>query len=173
MEVFDYNGEGKWSRAELLKRYAHYANELGISPRDLLPTEHVEQRRRWIYPVMDKVNEGIEAGDQACIRLGVEFLEEDAKFPFGRTLKANTARALRRASLTDDQRFRIRRKVFGLLRDGHVPRHFREFARLVRKVGYEAAEIPDVDVSNPHAVRFRNYFELAIESDVRRSPTHE
>ena len=40
---------------------------------------------------MMKVIEGIEAGDLACVRLGIEFIEEDAKFPFGKTLKSNAA----------------------------------------------------------------------------------
>ena len=48
---------------------------------------------------MDLVIVGIEAGDKACIALGVDFVEEDRLFPFGMVLKANTARALRRAEL--------------------------------------------------------------------------
>src|ERR1051326_8102116 len=113
MEVIDYNGDGRWTCAAILERYARFAAEARIAPRDLSPTEHTEGTRRWVYPVMEKVIEGIEAGDRACIRLGIEFIEEDAKFPFGRILKSNTARALRRASLSDEQRQRIRRRVLG------------------------------------------------------------
>ena len=35
MDVIDYNGEGRWSRAEILARYFQYAAEMGIVPRDL------------------------------------------------------------------------------------------------------------------------------------------
>src|SRR5262245_24033396 len=63
IETIDYNGEGAWSRSEILARYARYAKELGIVPRDLSPMEFAKGNRRWVYPVMDKVIKGIEAGD--------------------------------------------------------------------------------------------------------------
>jgi hypothetical protein len=102
--------------------------------------------------------------DAACIRIGIEFIEEDAKFPFGKILKSNTARALRRAELTEGQKQRIRRRVFGLLRDGHIPHEFREYAKLVRKIGYHTSEIPTCDVKNQFVGRFRRYFELAARA---------
>ena len=92
MEVMDFNGEGRWSCSEILARYASYAAAMGIVSRDLSPREHSEGGRRWVFPVMEKVIDGIADGDPACVRLGVEFIEEDAKFPFGKTLKSNTAR---------------------------------------------------------------------------------
>jgi hypothetical protein len=165
MEVIDYNGDGRWSRAAIVERYARFAAEAGVSPRDLTPTEHTERGRRWVYPVMQKVIEGIEAGDPACVRIGIEFIEEDAKFPFGKILKSNTARALRRAPLTDEQQRRIRRRVFGLLRAGHVPHEYREYAKLVRKIGFEASEVPEVNATDPFAARFRSYFEAAARPD--------
>ena len=161
MGTTDYNGEGRWSRAEILARYARYAAELGSIPRNLTPMEHAEKGRRWIYPVMHKVIEGIEANDAACIRLGIEFIHDDAKFPFGKVLKSNTARALRRVKLSEEQKQRIRRRVFGLLRAGHIPHEYREYAKLVRKIGFDASEVPEVHASNPYAVRFRAYFRMA------------
>jgi hypothetical protein len=161
LEVIDYNGDGCWSRAEILGRYARYVTEIGIVARDLSPSEREDRGRRWVYPVMMKVIEGIEAGDLACVRLGIEFIEEDAKFPFGKTLKSNAARALRRACLSDEQKQRIRQRVFGLLRAGHIPHEYREYARLVRKIGFDTSEVPVVDVSDPYVARFRAYFEQA------------
>src|ERR1051326_4169427 len=101
MPTIDYNGGGRWTRNEILRRYLEYARELRITPRDLSPREHRENERRWVYPVIHEVIKGIEAGDQACVQLGIEFIEEDTKFPFGKILKSNTARALRRADLTE------------------------------------------------------------------------
>jgi hypothetical protein len=161
MDVTDYNGEGRWSRTEILARYSQYAGEMGIVPRDLSPIECSERGRHWVYPVMDKVIEGIEAGDPACVRIGIEFIEDDSKFPFGKILKSSTARGLRRASLSDDQKRRIRRRVFGLLRAGHIPHEYREYAKLVRRIGFDASEIPEVPLSNPYAARFHRYFEAA------------
>lgn len=164
MDVTDYNGEGRWSRADILARYARYAAGLRIVARDLSPAEHSERGRHWVYPVMEKVIAGIDAADPACVRLGIEFIEEDAKFPFGKILKSKTARALRRAQLSEEQKHRIRRRVFGLLRAGHVPHEFREYAKLVRKIGFDAADVPEVNGANPYAARFRSYFDAAARS---------
>jgi hypothetical protein len=161
MDVTDYNSDGRWSCAEILARYVRYAAELGIVPRDLSPMEHSERGRHWVYPVMEKVIAGIEADDSACVRLGIEFIEEDAKFTFGKILKSNTARALRRASLSDEQRERIRRRVFGMLRAGHVPHEFREYAKLLKKIGFAAAELGEVPGTSPRVSRFRSYLQAA------------
>jgi hypothetical protein len=136
MTVIDYNGTGFWSVDEVLRRYAEYARRLGITtPRDLRPEVHSADDKQWIYPVMDRVIEGIEGGDPACVELGVEFIEEDALFPFGRVLKSNTARALRRASLTDEQKERIRKRVVEMLGTRYLPREYRQYAKLARKIG--------------------------------------
>ena len=160
MDVIDYNGEGRLEpRRDSC--HARYAVELHITPRDLSPVEHSHNGRRWVHPVMHKVIEGIEADDPACIRLGIEFIHEDAKFPFGKILKSNTALALRRATLSGEQKDRIRRRVFGLLRAGHIPHEYREYAKLVRKIGFDASEVPEVYAANPYAVRLRSYFKMA------------
>jgi hypothetical protein len=156
-----------WSRSEILARYARYANELGIVPRDLSPDW--QGNGRWVAPVMHKVIQGIEAGDAACTRLGIEFLEESAKFFAGKTLKSNTARALRRTVLTEEQKERVRRRVFGLLRDGHIPHEYRQYARLLRRVGFDVKDIPPVDERNGYAVHFRKYFEEAAREAKRKA----
>ena len=161
MEVIDYNGDGRWTRAAIRERYARLASEAGIALRDLSPTEHTERGRHWVYPVMEKVIEGIEAGDPACVLLGIEFIEEDASFPFGRILKSNTARALRRAGLSDEQRQRIRRRVLGMLRAGKVPHEFGEYAKLVKKIGLQAAEMGEVPGTSERVSRFRSYLQAA------------
>jgi hypothetical protein len=165
MEVHDYNADGRWSAEEIIARYLRLASKMGISPRDLSPLRHSEPDQNWVYPVMDKVIEGIEAGDIACIHIGIEVIEEDSKFPFGKILKSNTARSLRRALLSDEQKQRIRRRVFAMLRAGHVPHEYREYAKLARKIGFDVGEIPDVDLSDPRVARFIAYFEMVGKVD--------
>jgi len=167
MQIIDYNGVGRWSRDEILGRYAAYAREIGIEPRDLSPDESTDTNkgRRWIYPVMNRVIDGIAGGDPACIRLGIEFIEEDARFTFGKILKANTARALRRTSLSEDQKERIRQRVFAMLQTGIILHEYREYAKLVRKIGFKLSEVPDVDPANFYASRFHHYFEQAAKED--------
>ncbi len=162
MEVIDYNGGGRWSRDEIIARYVSHAANVGSDPRDLSPMEHSENGRRWVYPVMEKVIEGIEASDPSCTQIGIEFIEEDAKFPFGKILKSKTARALRRTSLSDKQKRRIRHRVFGMLRAGHIPHEYREDAKLVRKIGFEASEVPEVATVNAYTKRFHEYFLMTV-----------
>src|SRR3954469_22244400 len=120
MELRDYNGEGEWSKDEIIRRYLQYYRELNVSnPIDLSPVEHVKGNVKWIYPVMDKVIVGIERGDAACRRIGIEFIEEDQKFVFGKILKSNTARALRRSELTTEEKERIRRRLVAMLIEGN------------------------------------------------------
>jgi hypothetical protein len=163
METTDYNGHGPWSRAAILERYARYATGLRIPPRDLSPNECVDHGRRVIFPVMSKVIEGIHSGDAACVRIGIEFIEEDGRFVFGRILKSNTARALRRATLSASQQQRIRDRVFAMLRAGNVPHEFREYAKLVRRIGFDPAEVGHVSGTSERVSRFRRYFQTAAK----------
>ena len=135
MKVIDYNGEGFWSVDEVSKRYTEYARSFGIQPRELTPFTHETHDTRRIYPVMDRVIEGIEAGDPACAELGIEFIQTNDSFPFGRITKSNVARALRRTKLTDAQKDRIRRRVIEMLEAEYLPREFRQYAKLARKLG--------------------------------------
>jgi hypothetical protein len=162
MMVIDYNGSGVWSVDDVLARYALYVQKYGIStPLDLRPVIHAEDQKQWIYPVMDRVIEGIESGDLACAEIGVEFIEEDASFAFGRILKSNTARALRRNPLTNELKERIRKRVVGMLAGGYLPREYRQYAKLARKIGLREwlSEIKErIPIDNPWAQRYYKYF---------------
>ena len=136
MTVIDYNGTGFWSAEQILSRYDAYVRRFNIqSPRDLRPLVHSEGTKRWIYPVMYQVIEGIEAADLACAEIGIEFIEENQSFTFGQILKSNTARALRRTCPTEEQKDRIRKRIAAMLIAGYLPREFRQYAKLARKIG--------------------------------------
>jgi hypothetical protein len=163
----DYNGKGPWTVEAVQRRYLEHCARLGVAtPRPLEPKRYVRGGETWVYPVMDAVIEGIKAGDPACAWLGVEFIEQDATFPFGRTLKGNTARALRRIELPQALKERIRHRVAAMLAAGNTPREFKEYARLLRKVGF-ADEWPrmaaSAPVANRYAMRHFAYFRALQE----------
>lgn len=136
MTVINYNGTGFWSLETVQQRYKLYAERYGVvSLSNLNPREHTENGKQWIYPVMNCVIDGIENGDPACAEIGIEFIEESASFTFGRTLKSNTARALRRTKLTPEQEERIRKRVIEMLCNGYLPREYRQYSKLARKIG--------------------------------------
>jgi hypothetical protein len=159
--VRDYNGTGRWAVAEVQKRYLEHCKRLRVaSPRVPQPMETKRGDIHWIYPVMRAVIEGIERGDKACVPLGIEFMEADDHFVFGRILKANTARALRRVELTSEQILRLRKRIVEMLLAGNVPREFREYAKLLRRIGIgeQRSEIEDdLEKANPYVRRYYNY----------------
>jgi hypothetical protein len=158
--IIDYNGRGKWSRDEIQARYATYCRSLSISERNITPQELVQEDKKWIYPIMDKIIEGIEDGDPACKLIGIEFIEEDSKFPFGKTLKSNTARALRRTDLTDEDKERIRKRVVHLLLSGIIPHEYKEYAKLLKTIGlgkFREAIERDMNHDNPYVMKYRKY----------------
>ena len=109
---------------------------------------------------MQEVIRGIEAQDRACIALGIDFIEEDQHFPFGKTLKSNTARALRRTPLDETQITRIRSRVIDMLLKGDVPHEFKQYAKLLRHVGV-GTRWPEIEQrvprENRYVMRWFNY----------------
>ena len=163
MKVIDYNGTGFWSVERVLDRYAGYVKKYRIqAPRDLAPLVQGEGDKTWVYPVMDRVIEGIEAGDLACAEIGIEFIEEDQSFTFGLILKSNTARALRRIELTEEQKERIRKRIVAMLIAGYLPREYRQYAKLARKIGlgewFDEMK-SNMPTDNPWVTRYYEYFE--------------
>ena len=55
--------------------------------------------------------------------------------PFGRILKSNTARALRRTDLDCNLQARLKNRIIAMLIEGKVPREYKEYAELLKKIG--------------------------------------
>jgi hypothetical protein len=165
----NYNGVLEWSVESVQGRYRQYCRTLGVKePNVPHSREHVEGNVRWIYPIMESVIEGIARGDLASAEIGVEFIQEDEHFVFGRVLKSNTARALRRTELTASQKDRLRTRIVRMLLDGYVPHEFHEYAKLLRHIGlrnwWPTIE-RDINRDNPYVMRYYRYFRLHSETD--------
>jgi hypothetical protein len=163
----DYNGVGIWSAEGIRKRYKEYARVTGTDPFQLAPRRHTEGGRTWVYPLMEQIIDLIEAGDRAAIEIGIEFLQEDDHFVFGKILKSNTARALRRVSLTQEQQARIRERLVGMMVSGQVPHEWREYKRLLRSIGlgslWPVLE-KGVDRENKYVMRYYEYLDRFARS---------
>ena len=136
MPVRDYNGDGEWSVEAVVRRYEDYCRQFHLpAQRILQPKTHTEGGIRWVYPIMDAVIEGIRQDDPACTELGIDFISESKGFPFGITLKSQTARALRKATLTRSQEDRVRTRIAKMLLEGYLPQEYRFYSRLFRRTG--------------------------------------
>jgi hypothetical protein len=157
----DFNGVDRWSVGLVQDRYLQYCQALGLEEIQIPQSrEHVEEQRRWVYPIMESVIEGIRRGDKACAEIGIEFIEEDEHFVFGRILKSNTARALHRVALTEDQKSRLRKRIATMLLDGYVPHEFREYTKLFRQIGlgtWQPTIDSDINRDNPYVMRYYRY----------------
>ena len=165
MEIRDYNGTGEWAVEAVTQRYEAYSKRhRQATLRDLKPHEHREGDVRWVHPIMEAVADGIKAGDAACVDLGVEFIENAQKQPFGRILHAKVARSLRQTSLslTAEHVTRLRARILAMLVAGQVPHEYREYAKLLRRIGLGdgwAHARGRVDETNPYVMRYVNYFD--------------
>ncbi len=159
MRETNLDGKGRWTQQAVRQRYARYCRMYRIKPRDL-PAGGVFSDRGWIAELMSGVIEGIEQGDLACAEIGIELIEEDGGFAFGRILKSNTARALGRCPLHDAQKDRIRARVVAMLCRGFMPPELRSYARLARRIGlggHRRALEQCVDRSDPWACWYLDY----------------
>jgi hypothetical protein len=163
----DYNGVGIWSVEAIQKRYREYADAFGTSRAQLAPKRSTEGGRTWVYPLMEEVIKLIDLGDKAAIEIGIEFIEEDDHFVFGRILKSNTARALRRAPLTPEQQARIRERLVAMMLSCRVPHEWREYKRLLRHIGlgslWPLLE-NGVDRENKYVMRYYQYLDRFARS---------
>ena len=116
---------------------------------------------------MEEIIHLIEAGDRAAVEIGIEFIQEDEFFVFGRILKSNTARALRRAALTPEQQARIRERLVGMMLSGRVPHEWHEYKRLLRHVGLGSLWLVlenGVDRKNKYVMSYYNYLDRYARS---------
>lgn len=137
-EVRDYNGQGRWSRDEIERRFRSYAKAFGTTVRELNPRIYEEGSTKWIYPLIEEVIVGIRQADPACIELGVELIEDSDSMPFGKILKSNAAKALRHSAghLSEYHRRRIRKRVADMLIGQYMPREFVQYVKLARTIGF-------------------------------------
>jgi hypothetical protein len=174
MKIRDYNGTGQWSVESVVDRYRLYTQQSGTVG-ELTSKKHTEGDVTWIYPIMDEVIAGIERGDKASIAIGIEFIEEDQNFSFGRVLKSNTARALRRAVLSQKQVERVRERVVRMLLSGFIRREFKEYAKLLRRIGvgsWWSTIEQQADRENPYVMRYYAYLRRYC-NEPDRPPTAE
>ena len=160
MELRDYNGEGIWTLENILCRYGDYCRRLSVVPAPLKPREHQDGDVLWRYPMMDEVLGLIRKGDLAAVELGVELVLDDARMAFGKLLKSRAARLLRHCRLTPVHAAALRDRFVQMLLAGQVPHEFKEYVKLLRKVGV-GERWPDIekgiDRRNRYVMRHYEY----------------
>lgn len=103
-----------------------------------LPVEipsHALERRWHVRYFMDEMGRRIKSGQLAAAEMGLEMLEEDSGFPFGSIVKSNLGRALGKPKLCPSQVERVQARVADMLIRNFLPKEFRQYAWLCRRLG--------------------------------------
>lgn len=167
----DNDGKGRWAYAAIDARYAAAVKKAGERPRQLVPdvASYIAQRG-WLSAKMDEVFKGMRNGDRNCAWLAIELIEEDGGFAFGKLIKARAARELKCFKLNEQQKQRIRARVVTMLERQFMPHEFKQYVRLLRRVGpgpYKA-DLERLTLSPHRWVRF--FAHIALGRDPGRKP---
>lgn len=126
----------RWRIEQVKGRYRDYCRRHGIEPQDLI-IGGLYLERRWTAGALDALTERMKRGDLAAAEIGIEMMEEDRGLAFGSIVKSNLPRALARCALTESQQDRVRRRVADMLLRKFLPKEFREYAWLARRLGMD------------------------------------
>jgi hypothetical protein len=137
--MIDYNSAGKWSVTMVESRYARLRTQLGgVAGFELTPRTYTNSRgMTWVYPILDRVVEGVRLGDSACIELAVEYIEDNVMGSYTGYLRERLARGLRHAELSKSQRTRLVNVFLSQLTRGNLHQEFRAYIRLFKTLGID------------------------------------
>ena len=86
--------------------------------------------------------------------------------PFGRILKSNTARALRRTDLNYDLQTRLKNRIIAMLIEGKVRREYKEYAKLLRRIGVDKHDWQIIEryfpKDNIYTMKYYRYFKECL-----------
>lgn len=116
----------------------------------------------WVSQLFDRVRAAIAAGDQTAVALACDLIASDTMtLSFGKIIKSNLARELRRTSgaLSASQRVQLIDALVKLLGLPFSPRELEDYAKLVRKLPRDEylSKVSSVETQNEKAARVRSY----------------
>ena len=152
------DGQDIWTLDAIQRRYQRYCQKYHVEHHALEPTDYMVERG-WATCMLRILIERMKSGDLAAAEICLEMMEEDRSLAFGPIVKSNIPRAMAKCALTDRQKERIRERVLTMLLRGYLPKEFRQYAWLARRLGLGEWEkkLSKVDLSNPWAKWYVDY----------------
>lgn len=130
------------------------------------PTTEHNHPTVWVGDVFDVLKSAVASGDTRAISLACELIEKDPKLPFGKLVKSNLARALRKQNnkLTESERHQVLGATGRLLNMEYAPRELEDYCKLVKK--FPQTEIANllqtITPQNPKSERLMTYLSETI-----------
>ncbi len=138
MEI-NYNDQGKWSVEAVKQRYSDLRILLGgVEGFELNPRMYTNKSGfTWIYNVMNAVVDGVQLGDNACVQLSIDYIEDNIMCSTTGYIRERMARALRHVELKEHQKKQLAEVFLNQLEDQNLYKEFKEYSRLFKTIGIE------------------------------------
>ncbi len=109
---------------------------LGLRLRAYFPADGHENPAVWLSHTFLLVRAAIARGDTVAVSLACELIEQDPKLPFGKLIKSDLARALKKqvGLLVPSERAQVLRAVAKLLNQEYAPRELEDYCKLAKKL---------------------------------------
>lgn len=108
---------------------------LGSRLHDYLPADGHENRAVWVGQVFCILTTAVASGDAQAIALACDFIEKDPMLPFGKLVKSNLSRALKKrvGQVLGSERGQVMAATAKLLNLAYAPRELEDYCKLVKK----------------------------------------
>ena len=125
--------------AAVVRRHSDLRTRLGgVRGFELVPRTYTNSGgMTWVYNIMESVVDGVRLGDQACIEISVEYIEDQVMGSCTGYIRERMARTLRHAQLSSSQRDRLARVFLFQLASGCLYKEFKEYIRLFKVIGVD------------------------------------
>ena len=130
----DLDNKDIWQFERVRRRYARYCARYHIDHVDLEVSAY-DIERGWTAGIIDCLLERAKLGDLAAAQICIEMMEEDRGLAYGSIVKSNIPRALAKCELTIAHQERICKRVVEMLLRPFLPKEFRQYAWLARRIG--------------------------------------
>jgi hypothetical protein len=134
---------------------------LGPRLRAYFPASTQDHPGIWLSQTFTGLAEAIEVGDAVAVSLACDLIHADPMLPFGKLIKSDLARALRKraSKLLPGERALIVATTLKLLKQDFAPRELEDYCKLLRKFPAQEYQpmLPAITPKNAKSVKLHAY----------------
>lgn len=139
---------------------------LGPGVREYVPQDALDHPGIWVSQCFTALASAAARGDARAISLACDLIGQDPKLPFGKLVKSNLARALKKQiqRLLASERIQVLGATQKLLNLTYAPRELEDYGKLVRRFPRQEVlgMLSAVEASNPKA---KHIVQLLVAGD--------
>ena len=115
---------------------AELVSLLGSRIREYVPDDAIDHPAIWVSQCFASLTSAVANGDPSAISIACDLIELDPKLPFGKLIKSDLARALKKqaARLVESERRQLIAATRKLLNLPYAPRELEDYGKLLKKL---------------------------------------